>query len=305
MLQPRRDIPLVYVLTDTENGRNGKSSIKHTLCKLLGDEANSSLVLDNKTLFLADPKPGRNSHSGNEAHLEGKMLLVGDEFASELKLAADWIKEKSGGSGARCNGRHVGSKKGFSFDMRAAMLMVFNEHSMPSFGSDSVLPSRCVFIKHRTKFLEPSDFEQLNHNYKYPAVMQKGVDEMIAQNLNAVFDYAMGGDIDSVRCPPKEFTKFRDDMISEDNPLMPWFNTNFAVTNKAEDNTMQVGRIKEYIEWHGADQRVRNLKPRQLTAYFEACLHHHKLRVIRSDGDRRRVIVGLRPRTGVDLLDES
>lgn len=305
ILSLRRHIPFVFVLTDTENGRNGKSSVKAVLCKLLGSDSSSSLVLDNKTLFLADPKPGRNSHSGNEAHLEGKILLVGDEFASNQSLAADWIKEKSGGTGARCNGRHVSSKKGFSFSMRALMVVVWNEHSMPNFGSDSVLPTRCVFIKHRTKFLEPEEFEALKGNYEYPAPMQKGADEMIAQNLSAVFDYAMGGDVESVRFPPKYFTKFRDDMISEDNPLMPWFAANFAVTNKAEDNTLQVNRVKEYIERYGADQRIKHLKHRQVTAFFERCLHHHKLKMIQSDGERRRVIVGLRPKTDLELSADA
>ena len=73
---------------------------------------------------------------------------------------------------------------------------------------------------------------------------------------------------------------------------------------------MQVGKLKEYIVQYGDKMKhtVKSMKPRMLTAHFESCLEYHKV-LVKKKGDQRRVIIGLRPKTDLelqpDLLAES
>jgi phage/plasmid-associated DNA primase len=226
----RRQFKKFAVFTDKRAGNTGKSTFSNLLMRFFGIYAEKSTKFVCKGAFSGD----KDSHDAGYEHMRARRLLVAEELKHTMMLDDAMLKSLSGGADNLIRGRRFGKDERFSYVWQAGILLVFNEGDCPKFDTgDQAFMERMVVMPFRSKFVADLNIGG-DEEFTYP--MDKSIDTRFVEWLPALADILLYHyDQNAMDCIPPSMREWRQDVISNVNPLSDWLQRIVEVTGDMTD----------------------------------------------------------------------
>lgn len=263
------------VLTDRRQGNNGKSTFLKFLHIFFGEVYYAKSV----KFLTASTRNDRNAHDAGLESMNGKRLLVADEFTQNVVLDTSMIKELVSVIDNPMQGRFFGKSASFKFIWQAGIIMAFNEGQYPQFdANDTPFLNRMIVCNMRSRFFFKSDYERYNDNEPYTYLANVDIVSKFQKWCSAFLDMLLeirknSNDNEYFDIPESMIDSRNDlimDMRDSDGQLCEWMNCYLEENFHSSDigETMDTGVNNEtcvlynVLELFNSYVRERSLKPR-------------------------------------------
>lgn len=281
LLDGHRERKAFLVLTDRRQGNNGKSTFLKLLQVFFGEAYYAKSI----KFLTENVKNERHSHDAGMECMNGKRLLIADEFTRRTVLDSALIKDLISVADTTVHGRTFGQANTFKFIWQAGIIIAFNEGQFPRFDTnDAAFVSRMIVCEMRSRFLFKPEYsryiERLHDIEPYTYVADTGIVSQFPNWCSAFLDMLLElrqqrspNDLDVPQSMVDAKNELLLDMRDGDGQLSEWINELLEreietprigeIIDSASRKVMVVNAIDAFVEYskHRTLSNKRHLDP--------------------------------------------